>query len=163
MAKIFTEQENQAWANQLPGKMTSACLVLCSNGKVLMVKANYKDHWTFPSGIVDANESPKAAALRETFEETGIEIPAEQCELLTVVYTAAETAKHRDRYNFAFQCRLPEAVTPPAIPNDEIEAYEWVDIEEVAARSNHKGSYQNFQRLLLAGNTHEPYIEVHTA
>ena len=59
MTKIFTKEENNAWAKQLPGKMTSACLAIRYKEQVLMVKAKYKDHWIFPSSIVDDKESPK--------------------------------------------------------------------------------------------------------
>jgi ADP-ribose pyrophosphatase YjhB (NUDIX family) len=33
-----------------------------------------KDHWTLPSGFVDAGEDPIQTAQRECFEETGLKI-----------------------------------------------------------------------------------------
>lgn len=161
MAKIFTEQQNQSWAQKLPGKMTSACIALRSSGKVLMVKAGYKDHWTFPSGIVDPGESPKAAAIRETLEEVGLTVPPDECQLLTVIYTAAAHADDRERFNFAFVSDVFNENTKLSVPNDEIEKAEWVDFNEVTERSGGKGSYANFQRLLLAPEKSEPYVEVH--
>lgn len=163
MATVFTEQENQAWAQKLPGKMTSACIVLRSSGKVLMVKAGYKNHWTFPSGIVDPGESPKAAAIRETFEEVGLTVQANECRLLTVVYTAAAHEADRDRFNFAFVSDEFDETIELSVPNDEIETAEWVDFSEVAERSGGKGSYVNFQRMLLSAGIPEPYVEVHLA
>ncbi|MBB1562451.1 NUDIX hydrolase [Candidatus Saccharibacteria bacterium] len=48
--------------------MTSACVALVAPGNhVLMVKASYKNEWTFPSGVVDMGESPAQAAQRELF------------------------------------------------------------------------------------------------
>jgi 8-oxo-dGTP diphosphatase len=102
MTRIFTDEENQKWQHTLPGKMTSACVALRSGDEVLIVKAGYKDHWTFPSGVVDADESPKAAAIRETYEETGLIIDPDECNLLTVIYTAAFDEKDRERFNFVF-------------------------------------------------------------
>lgn len=163
MAKVFTEQENQTWAQNLPGKMTSACVILRSpeTKKVLMVKAGYKDHWTFPSGIVDPGESPKAAAIRETFEEVGLTVNPDDCSLFTMIYTAAAHEVDRDRFNFAFISDNFDEITELAVPNDEIEQAEWVNAREVAERSGNKGSYVNFQRLLLNPELVEPYIEVH--
>lgn len=70
---VFTTAENNTWAHTLPGKMTSACVALVAPGNhVLMVKASYKNEWTFPSGIVDMGESPAQAAQRELAEETGL-------------------------------------------------------------------------------------------
>jgi len=160
MTRIFTEEENQRWQHTLPGKMTSACIVLRSGNEVLIVKANYKDHWTFPSGIVDANESPKTAAIRETYEETGLAITPEECELLTVVYTAAIDEKDRDRFNFVFIADVHKDELTLAVPNDEIEKAEWIYLDQIAKRSGFKGSYNNIQRLLLSPAISEPYVEV---
>lgn len=159
MTKVFTEEENKKWQRTLPAKITSACIALRSGNKVVMVKAHYKDHWTFPSGIVDANESPKAAAIRETFEETGAKADAAKVELLTVIYTKGKDG-YLDRFNFVFivnQFDTDSILTPQP---DEIERIEWVDIENIAEYSNHKGSYVNIQRLLTEGINNEQYIEV---
>lgn len=160
MAKIFTEDENNAWAKQLPGKMTSACLAIRDNGKVLMVKASYKDHWTFPSGIVDDNESPRQAAVRETEEETGLIFNESNPTLLGVVYTASD-GKTRERFNFCFATRVEDIDSLDIkIPNDEIEAYRWVEFSEIVAMSGNKASYACFRSILL-GEVHSPvYVEI---
>ncbi|MGH7592873.1 MAG: NUDIX hydrolase [Gemmatimonadales bacterium] len=40
--------------------------------RFLLIKDSYQ-HWGFPKGHLEAGESPTAAALRETHEETGLE------------------------------------------------------------------------------------------
>ena len=160
MTKIFTKEENQAWTKTLPGKMCSACIALQSSNQVLMVKAGYKDHWTFPSGIVDENESPKSAALRETTEEVGIIIEGENCNLLTVVYSESSSGG-RDRFNFAFVTDLPSQNITLSVPNEEIEKAEWVDIKDIADRSGNKGSYLIIQKALIDGSKNTKYAEVH--
>ena len=159
MTKIFTEQENQARSKTLSGKMCSACVAIRSSGKVLMVKAGYKDHWTFPSGIVDEKESPKSAALCETSEEVGLVIAEDDCNLLTVIYTASN-GQDRDRFNFAFMTDIENTEVKLSVPNDEIEKAEWVDFSEVAERSGNKGSYVEFQKLLLDPTDTSPYTEI---
>jgi len=160
MAKIFTKEENQAWSKTLPGKMCSACIALRSSGKVLMVKANYKDHWTFPSGIVDENESPKATALRETTEEVGITVEEDKCNFLMVIYSTSNSGG-RDRFNFAFVADLPDQNIKLSVPNGEIEKAEWVNFEDVAVRANNKGSYIKLQEALLGYDKSIHYAEVH--
>lgn len=160
MAKVFTRKENQAWSKALSGKMSSACVALRSSNQVLMVKASYKDHWTFPSGIVDVNESPKSAAIRETAEEIGVKLDDKQCHLLAVVYTAS-SGGDRDRFNFAFVTDLPDQNVKLSIPNNEIKKAEWVNFEEVAERSGNRGSYIKLQEALLDPNKTEFYVEVH--
>ena len=44
------------------------------DGDVLLVKLNYgprDGRWTLPGGLVESDESPEEAAIRETAEETG--------------------------------------------------------------------------------------------
>lgn len=43
------------------------------NGRVLLVKPTYKDSWDLPGGYVEPGESPRAAAIREVYEELGIQ------------------------------------------------------------------------------------------
>lgn len=159
MTKVFTEQANQAWSHRLPGKMTTACMAIRAGGKVLMVKAGYKDHWTFPSGVVDESESPQITAIRETIEEVGLTVAEKDCRFLAVVYTAGDT-EDRDRCNFAFVTDAFSEDAELLVPNDEIEEAQWVVFEEVAKRSGNRSSYVNLQRLLLNPDAPEAYIEV---
>jgi 8-oxo-dGTP pyrophosphatase MutT (NUDIX family) len=159
MTKVFTKAENQAWAKTLTGKMCSACLAIVDGNKVLMVKASYKDHWTFPSGIVDEAESPKEAAIRETFEETGIIAKDECVEPLAIIYTTGKDGD-RDRVNVGFVTSFDDASGGMNIPNDEIEKFDWVPFEKVAELSGGKYSYGEFQKKLLSVNGDSLYVEV---
>jgi len=51
-------------------------LVLNEAGEVLLVHTIKKgrNRWEFPGGKVDEGETPREAAIRETFEETGVTI-----------------------------------------------------------------------------------------
>lgn len=140
--------------------MCSACLAIIYKDKVLMVKAPYKDHWTFPSGIVDDKESPKAAALRETHEETGLIVDGRDVQILRIVYTASKDGE-RDRFNFAFKTTLVhESLTQFKIPNEEISEARWVNFEEVGDQSGGKLSYREFQKALISSEIADPYVEV---
>lgn len=99
MTKIFSDEENKKWQRTLPAKISSACVVLKSSSEVLVVKAHYKDHWTFPSGMVDENESPRMAAIRETYEEIGIKLDIDQVKPLTVIYSQGKDG-YLDRFKF---------------------------------------------------------------
>ena len=59
----------------LPKKaMAAGVLLLNEAGEILLVKTSYRSHWEFPGGVVDKDESPQAAAIRETREEIGIAV-----------------------------------------------------------------------------------------
>ena len=51
---------------------TATGIVFNSKSEVLMVKHNKLKVWLPPGGHIDENELPCDAALRETFEETGV-------------------------------------------------------------------------------------------
>jgi 8-oxo-dGTP pyrophosphatase MutT (NUDIX family) len=63
---------DEVWA-ALPRKRLGAGVVLLDGaGRVLLVEPTYKPGWETPGGMVEANESPRAAAARECQEEIGV-------------------------------------------------------------------------------------------
>jgi len=52
-------------------KIITAGILLFNDDKMLILKS-HKGYWDLPKGKLDAGETAKQAALRETFEETGI-------------------------------------------------------------------------------------------
>jgi 8-oxo-dGTP pyrophosphatase MutT (NUDIX family) len=60
---------------RLPMKYLSAgALFFNQQGELLLVKPTYKDGWEIPGGLVEDDESPKQACLREIAEELGLEV-----------------------------------------------------------------------------------------
>lgn len=51
--------------------MGAAVLFTDDAGRALLVEPVYKSYWEIVGGCVDANESPRQAAIRETKEEIG--------------------------------------------------------------------------------------------
>jgi 8-oxo-dGTP diphosphatase len=83
--------ENEYYKN-LPKKRMGAGAMFFNNiGEILIVKPTYKDHWSLPGGVVDENESPKQACMREIKEEIGID--AENLNFICVDYTPATNEK----------------------------------------------------------------------
>ena len=61
----------------LPGKrMGSGALLLNEANELIIVKPTYKEGWAIPGGVVEENESPRQACLREVEEEIGLELAA---------------------------------------------------------------------------------------
>jgi 8-oxo-dGTP diphosphatase len=65
--------------------LAAAGLLIDDDGKWLVVKKKYgglKDKWSIPAGFVEAGETIDEAAIREVYEETGIQ--GEVIELLGI-------------------------------------------------------------------------------
>jgi len=55
----------------------AAAAVVLRGREVLLVRRSiepFKDHWTLPAGYEEVDESPAQTAIRETREETGLEV-----------------------------------------------------------------------------------------
>lgn len=60
-----------------PDNKVAAAVLLEHEGRILLVKRGILPHrgkWTLPAGFIDAGEDPVAAAQRECFEETGLQV-----------------------------------------------------------------------------------------
>jgi 8-oxo-dGTP diphosphatase len=70
--EVFTEPVE--WHASLPGVIVSAGGIIRDDaGSVLLVKPNYRDHWSLPGGICEFGEAPHDGCRREVAEEIGLE------------------------------------------------------------------------------------------
>ena len=91
-------------SSSLPYRLCVGILLLNQNGDVFVGHRNdlSVDAWQMPQGGVEAGEDPRAAALRELTEETGVrsvEVLAETAEWLTYDYpTVISRRSFANRY-----------------------------------------------------------------
>jgi 8-oxo-dGTP diphosphatase len=84
----FTPEETAAWYASVPKVALSANAVLRDEqGRIALVRNTYRDGWSLPGGVVDDNEPPADAAIREVLEELGHEAQGE-AKLLSVQWAA---------------------------------------------------------------------------
>lgn len=129
MAKRYTEEQNRLHRASLPKKEVAVKVILKSDeGNVLLVKPDYKDTWQMPGGGVEALEDPKAAAVRETEEETGIKIEIEDLRLIDTIF------KDKDDCLFLLfeSTKLITEDADYSVEDEEIEEYGFYHPAEVA-------------------------------
>ena len=128
--RLFSKQTHQKWIQKAPKRISSSGVMLeDADGRLLIVKANYKPYWTVPGGIIDEGETPKQAAAREVFEEVGIRIPERD---LTFVLVADRISKNLQTYQFLFKAKLSEAAKKQIVLQaTEIDEYALVTKAEV--------------------------------
>lgn len=113
-----------------PRRMSSAALMLeNTSGELLIVKANYKPYWTLPGGIVDDNETPKQAVIREVQEEVGLRVDPATIEFVAVVDRISQTAQ---TYQFLFRAQLPADISAQIVLQEaEIDEYMFVKKSDI--------------------------------
>lgn len=76
---------------QYQNPLPAAAVVVMQNKQALLVKRKFEPHageWSLPAGFVEHDETPAEAAVRETAEETGLNVRIKQ--LLDVTGTCED-------------------------------------------------------------------------
>lgn len=107
------------------------------NGLLLMVEERDEGQLVLnqPAGHVEAGEGIKAAALRETLEETGYRIELEA--LLGI--SVRKSKRGVTYYRMSFVAVCPEQ-SPSKDLDPDIERALWMTPEEILSRGNHRSS-----------------------
>jgi len=131
MTLYFTEEQDRQWRAEQPKKMIGVKVVVkSSDGKVLVVKPTYKPTWQLPGGVVEAGESPKAAAKRELQEETGILCDKAELKLVDLVFRADQ-----DVLLLLYELTpTQDSEQKIAVQDAELETYEWIAPQDVPSR-----------------------------
>ncbi len=154
----FSKQQTRNWLAGQEQRVSSASVAIrTADDKVLVVKAGYKRYWSFPGGVIDAGETPAAAAVREVREETGIELSTDQLTFCMVVDRVSDIAQ---TYQFIFEA-VVDAATLAAHSKDDREI-ELIDIVHRESIAHAKRYYSASTKLWAAGEFgyHEQVFEL---
>jgi 8-oxo-dGTP diphosphatase len=121
----FSASEQAAWYAGLPTMYGSAAALFTNwAGQVLLVKPNYRDHWTLPGGILEDGEPPHAACRREVAEEIGLDLPAGP--LLAVDWSGPAGERPRPIMHFIFDGGVLADDVPIRLQAEELDDYRFV-------------------------------------
>ena len=125
---------------------------------LIMERADKTGFWQSVTGSIEAGETPYDAAIREVFEETGLDAtqyPLEdwQCSNVYEIYPHwrhryAPGVMHNTEHIFGLE--LPAPIPIQLEPNEHVR-YEWVDWREAAKRVF---SWTNVDALSKLGERH---------
>ncbi|MGW2633783.1 NUDIX domain-containing protein [Streptomyces chattanoogensis] len=119
-----------------PGHPAAAYVLLTdTNDRVLAVRGNWTGHWHLPGGIIEANESPISAVVRETHEELGLTIDVQEHDMFAVEWVQPRTPTRRPRFVFVFAGpRLtPTDTSRISLQRTELGAWSWMTRQELSA------------------------------
>lgn len=120
------------WLKTLDARPASAAVLIeNSRGELLIVKANYKIHWSLPGGTIDAGESPLGAAIREVKEEVNIDLTPEELSLFAI---ASRQSTECMMHQFIFRTTVDEEKLAHIILQaSEISDYRFISKTDVAS------------------------------
>ena len=119
----------------------SVLVVIHSGREVLLLhRVAPFSFWQSVTGSLEEGESPREAAIREVFEETGLSVGAELIDA-GVTRSFIIDPRWRDRYapgvteniEYGFRLALPETQAI-CCDRSEHDAFEWVALDEAIAR-----------------------------
>lgn len=111
--------------------VVAAGSVVVRDGAVLLVHRPKYDDWSFPKGKQDPGEHVVATAVRETIEETGVEIRLGR-PLREQAYVQADCRAKVVHYWRGHVVGDPD--TSSYVPNSEVDRVEWVPFGDVPDR-----------------------------
>ena len=109
--------------------MAAGALFFNDKNEILIVKPSYKNNWEVPGGVVEENESPLQACIREVREELGFKM--DTIEFLCVDYGRATSQKSEYLQFIFFGGKLTaKEISSIRLPKDELAEYKFATIAE---------------------------------
>lgn len=124
---------HEEYIKSLPKKIVAAgALFFDEDGKMLIVKPNYREHWNIPGGVTDQSESPQKTCEREIMEEIGL---ARQSPRLVCVGHSPKSAASEDYLVFIFYGGIlsREEISKIRLQEEELSEYDFKSIDECVA------------------------------
>lgn len=119
------------WLKTLEARPASANVLLeNSQHELLIIKPTYRNIWGLPGGVIDAGETPLAAAIREVKEEVDVVVAPEELR-----FTAASLRQHgakQPTYQFTYHATIDdERFAAIALQASEIGSYRFIGKDDV--------------------------------
>jgi 8-oxo-dGTP diphosphatase len=123
--------DHDTWFAQLPGVVVAAgALITDPAGRILLVKPNYRDHWTMPGGICEHGEPPHAGCAREVAEELGLDLAVST--LLAVDWSQPYGTQARPIMHFVFDGGTLGSDAAIVLQPEELDEFRFVDPGQAA-------------------------------
>ncbi len=109
-------------------------IILQEKQSVFLVKrhnTNWAEgYWNFPGGLIEQNESPQIAAVREIKEEVDIIVTPSDLQFIQVLYIRKNKINTQDIIGFYFRTHKWQKIPKNNEP-DKITAAQWFELDKL--------------------------------
>ena len=126
-----TFTDTQTWYAGLATMYGAAGALITRRNGILLVKPNYRDHWSVPGGVLEHGEPPHAGCAREVAEEVGLTITAGP--LLVVDWLPPDRERPRPFVHFIFDGGEIEPDAGIRLQAEELDDYRFVAPGDLSA------------------------------
>ena len=133
----MTEQE---YYSTLPRKRMGAGIIFFNEKEeILLVKPTYRTYWILPGGVVEKDESPRTAAIREVQEELGLVVHAPKFVCIDWKAATGPDAKNEENMQFLFFGGVlrEEDINKIRLPEQELSEFRFFSADNIPAVSIH--------------------------
>jgi 8-oxo-dGTP diphosphatase len=120
--------DEQDWYASLATTYGSAAALITDtdgpSARVLLVKPNYRDHWTLPGGMLEDGEPPHAGCFREIEEELGL--ARDLGPMLVVAWTGPDGGRPRPIVSFVFDGGVLDDPATIRLQKEELDDWRFV-------------------------------------
>jgi 8-oxo-dGTP pyrophosphatase MutT (NUDIX family) len=115
--------------------------------KFLVIKHLYGSHWGFPKGHQDIGETTLTTALREVYEEVGLEVQPVSNHCQTISYQVVDYITKRPALKTVYYYLCKSLSQDVKLQTSELEAYQWLSKAEVINILTHEKDQRMFETL----------------
>ena len=128
-----------------------------TNSMLYLVLHNSVGHWDFPKGKIEAGETTRDAALRETKEETGLDVTiCEGFEQKIAYYYKDRSGQLISKTVVFF---IGEALSKDVVLSREHLYFKWVPLEEAFTLLTFANGKQLLKMACQFNQNHEPLLQ----
>lgn len=129
-------------------------VVVNDTGHLLLIHRTDNDNWSLPGGAMDLGESLPQCAVRETMEETGVEVEVTG---LVGIYTDPRHVIHytsndevRQEFSIVFTAR---PISGQPTPSSESRAVHWISPDQLDTLTMHPSMRLRISHYLTGNRT----------
>ncbi len=119
--------------SNLKGHITASAFVIDRDAcKILLIHHKKLDKWLQPGGHCDGDEDTLGVAIKEVFEETGVQIIRSDQQIVDLdIHTIPELKGVPEHEHFDVRYLFESDSTKPLTRNHETLALQWIPFEEI--------------------------------